>query len=247
MTTLEQIATARPATVDARSSGTLAAKQIRLTGPAPYVTDNYLIVGAEPVHPNFSPKRRYEATTVAVHTSFALPEVDYLIVTDRSLSTPMGNTAATLSRSTRGFRRQFVAALPATMIAWCYGDRTNEPVTISITDRRLQSFYDRLDQIEGGDWDENRRGKAPSVGAIELARSVLNALSGDALIPTRVVASEGRIVIYFSAGRKYANIDILNRRDVVVMMSDGVNLPSVKGFTASKLSSAIAQVRGHIA
>jgi hypothetical protein len=247
MITLEHVATARPATVDALSSGTLVGKQIRLTGTSPYVTDNYLIIGAEPSHPDLSPRNLVIATTVTVNLSFAVRTVDYLIIRDRNLSTPMGNTAATFARSTRRVQRQFFAAPPSTLSAWCYGDKPTETIGVSITDRRLQPFYDRLDQIERGEWDRHRRGNAPSGEVIKIARNTLNAVSGDALIPARIVAAEGRIVIHFSAGRKFANIEILNRRDLMVMTSDGVNVPFVKGFTAPRLTSAIAQVRAHIA
>ncbi len=67
------------------------------------------------------------------------------------------------------------------------------------------------------------------------------------MVPKRVVAADARVVLYFTTGEKYSNVEILNTGAMLLLNSDSHNVPEVKRFALRSLPLILDQIRAHLA
>ncbi len=244
---LARLPIARSAVVDPEFGGTIAARKIKVAGGGHFLTGSYLVMGPDlqtEQSPAFESSPR--ATSVA-HFGWT-EDINYVIVSERTLAPSANVSAATMSRITLGVAiPSFYPELPVSVAQyWWTGAQPSSSASVKLRDRRLEPFFNKLDGIDRGEWDA-LRGTRPSAKATANARSVLTRLSGGAIVPRRVVAADARIVLYFTTGEKYSNVEILNTGAMLLLNSDGHNIPEVKRFSFRSLASILDQIRAHLA
>jgi hypothetical protein len=120
---------------------------------------------------------------------------------------------------------------------------SNQP---PLRDARLNDFYDRLAELAAGKWDPSR-GEAPDAVALRFAEVILDSLVGGNLVPRKLVAADGQISLYFVAGDKYATVEIINGGELLSLLSDGHDVPTVSIFTLDQLSATIDKIGAYLA
>jgi hypothetical protein len=242
---LVRLPVARPV-VYSGYGGTMTARQITVSGTSGFVTGSYLLVNSdfgimrEPGHETY-------LTTPLTDQFFGGSDNPYIVVTERMLAGPTDLSAATMSRiALRNLLPTFSPDVPLTMTqCWWPGDYPSSFASLRIHDRRLEPFFDSLRRIEGGEWDK-LRGRRPSKKALRVAKAVLARLSGAPVAPTKVIASNARILIYFSGDEKYSNIEILNTGAMLIINSNGSDVPEAKRFVMDSFSSVLTQISAHL-
>lgn len=238
---------ARPASVDAEFGSTLTAQQVKISGPQYFRAGNYLIVGSA-TEAGQAPAQYAPPDIAAIDVFYGNTPTAEMIVSERTIISSGSVNAATMSRPVTALRpHQFYADLQITSGEyWWTGDSPSVFVSFKLHDRRLAPFFDRLARIEEGEWDPGL-GRLPSKTALAKTRAVLKALSGGPITPKKVIGGDGLVVIYFTTGEKYSNIEIHNNGSMVVLTSDGQAVPQVRKFTLEQASSTIDQIRAYLA
>ena len=238
---------ARPASVDAEFGNALTVQHVKVSGPQYFRAGNYLIVGSA-TEAGQAPAQYAPPNIAAIDGFYANSPTTGMIVSERTIMSSGFVNAATMSRPATQVRpRQFYPDLQITSGEyWWTGDRPSVFVSFKLHDRRLAPFFDRLARIEDGEWDASL-GRLPSRTAIAKTRAVLKALSGGPITPKKVIGGDGSVVIYFTTGERYSNIEIYNNGAMVMLNSDGHAVPDVKRFALSQSSSIIDQIRAYLA
>ena len=244
--TLSRSPIARPVSVDSDFGGTLAARQIKVTGLEHFARDGYLVLGSEPQVNQVSIDEAWPYVTLR---GDVLGDVRgrCLIVGEQTLAASGNITAATWSRTYSPEKRSSfypdVSVLASEF--WWTGVRPSASVFIKIHDLRLEPFFERLARIERGDWDAEL-GRMPSARALRNAKAVLAQLSGGSITPKKVVGGDGLIAFYFTTGQKYSTIEVLNNGSTLLLNSDSQTLPEVQRFKISDLPTIFEKIRAHI-
>jgi hypothetical protein len=126
------------------------------------------------------------------------------------------------------------------------GEKTSMLAVPQLEDKRLQPLFDRIEAFQRGEW-EPFRGEPPNERATENTLAVLRALSGGSLIPKRLLGSDGRLVLYFTTGEKYSNIEVANTGQMIAIKSNGQGAPQVRPFTLRTLTKVLEDVSAYLA
>lgn len=105
---------------------------------------------------------------------------------------------------------------------------TNECVGVTGYGKEFAEHYAKLNQIvaDRALWPENA--ERPADMAVGWAWVVIQQLIEDELVPTKVVASaEGGVAVCFVVGDKYADIECLNSGEILGVVSNRRDRPSV--------------------
>lgn len=237
---------ARSAAVDADFGGTLSASDITISGSAHVSRDGYIVITSEPRANTIVDLEEPPSVGLIEDGFMETPSSRYVVVGKARLYGSL--TAATYVAASTVRRPVFY---PEIRIArsdfWWSGDQPSTMPAYEVLDRRLDSFYARINKIEGGDWNP-ALGIRPNDRALSAARVVLDALNGMALLPKKVVGGDEQIVLYFTSGQRYSNIEILNNGMMFVLHSDGQTPPKAERFKLKDdLSSILDAIRAHLA
>ena len=113
-------------------------------------------------------------------------------------------------------------------------------VSVHFHDRRLEPFLERLSRVERGEWGENR-GRRPSRQALAKAQAILRRLSGGALVPKRSSAQTVESYRILPGARATRTSKCWRTGALLMLNSDGINVPEVRRFALRDLPSAIEQ------
>jgi hypothetical protein len=243
---LSRLPIARPTSVDLDFGGTLAAKQIRVTGVGHFARDGYLVLGSDVRASPSSIDEAWPQVTLRGDVAAAM-KPQYVIVGEQTLALSGNVTAATCSRTFSPIKRSgfFPDVAVVTSESWWTGLNPSKSVSIKVHDKRLEPLFDRLARIERGEWD-SQLGRAPNARALRNAKAVLGKLSGGPITPKRVVGGDGMIAFYFTMGPKYSTIEVLNNGSALLLSSDGLSAPEVRCFRLADLASILDKILAHI-
>lgn len=237
---------ARSAAVDEEFGGTLSASDITMSGTSHVIRDGYIVMSAEP-RPNVIVDLEEPQTVGVVEDGFVEATSNRYVVVGKAIryGSPSAATFVTVPTVRRPvFYPEIRCARPD---FWWGGDQPSTMPAYEVLDRRLDAFYARIDKIEAGEWNP-ALGTKPNDRALSAARGVLDALNGMALLPKKVVGGDEQIVLYFTSGQRYSNIEILNNGMMFVLHSDGQAAPKAERFRLKDdLSSVLDAIRAHLA
>ena len=60
------------------------------------------------------------------------------------------------------------------------------------------------------------------------------------------MGADERVVLYFKAKHRYANLEFFNGGNAVAVMSDGQGVPKVGAFSEDQLSTVVADIRAYL-
>jgi len=124
-------------------------------------------------------------------------------------------------------------------VVFRYDATTNESVGFAAQYSKLRSLATQQSL-----WPKGSAG--PSAWAIKEAREILEQLQTENLLPARVVASaEGGVALCFVRGDKYADIETLNSGEILGVVANRRDRPSVWEVqqNARGFASAAARIR----
>lgn len=235
----------RPVSAGTAFGEALSERSIRTPGSEPQLTGSYVIIGPDTVEGHSTGPVTYgNVIALTPASGFHAGIQDSRVIVRRLFPASGGDvSAATLGAGTVVTVPHFYPNVALEGIESSWASSTGR-FRVRFHDRRLEPFFERLSRIEQGEWDE-LRGRRPSATALANARQILARLKGDTLIPKKVVAADGRVVLYFTSGIRYSNIEVLNTGALLLVNSDGVGIPRVNRFKLSNLPSTINQIRAH--
>lgn len=236
---------ARSAGVDEEFGATLSAGDISIRGASHVIRDGYIVIDAAP-QANVMIGLQGPPVVELIEDGFTA-EVSTRYVAFGTASRYASLSAATCFPASAVPRPSFYPEVRfARSDFWWTLDQQPLSSAYKLLDRRLDPLYERLDQIEQGEWDA-ALGTKPNSHAISAARLVLHALNGKQLAPNRLVGADEQLVLYFSSGRRFSNIEIMNNRMMFVAHGEGSIAMKPERFKMRSLASVLDAIRAHLA
>jgi hypothetical protein len=236
---------ARSAAVDDELGGTLSASAIVVSGLTNVIRDGYILISSE-ARANAVVGLEGSQFLKVLAESFAEQPLNQYVMVGKTprFSNVTAATCATVAVRRPMFYAEMLVPRPD---FWWSGSHPSTMPAYEVLDRRLVPFYERIDKIVAGDWN-SALGTKPNARALSAARLVLNALNGSALLPKKVVAGDEQVVLYFTSGARYSNIEVLNNGMTFVLHGDGQTAPKAVRFKLKdNLSAVLDAVRAHLA
>lgn len=123
---------------------------------------------------------------------------------------------------------------------------TNESIDILSYGKEFAEHYAKLNSITGDSVFLPEDAEPPTIEARNWTWLVIQQLVEDGLVPSKVVASaEGGIAVCFVSGNKYADIECLNSGEILGVLTNKRDRPTV--WEIEPDPSEIARATGRIA